>query len=93
MQAQDAFSKDWGRDQFWMNAPFSRMQDVVLKAIMDQAQGIMIVPVWKAHDWFWELGEIVLDWWDLPADQPVNEDNAGVCPPAIQMLDHKGGPF
>ena len=50
-QAQDAFSKDWGRDHLWINAPFSRMQDVVLKAIMDQAQGIMIVPVWKAHDW------------------------------------------
>ena len=82
-QAQDAFSKDWGRDHLWVNAPFSRMQDVVLKAIMDQAQGIMIVPVWKAHDWFWELGEIALDWWDLPADQPVYQDNAGfVLPPS-----------
>ena len=82
-QAEDAFSKDWGRDHLWINAPFSRMQDVVLKAIMDQAQGIMIVSVWKAHDWFWELGEIALDWWDLPADQPVYQDNAGfVLPPS-----------
>ena len=82
-QAQNAFSKDWGREHFWVNARFSRMQDVVLKAIMDQVQGIMIVPVWKAHDWFWEVGEIALDWWDLPADQPVYQDNAGfVLPPS-----------
>ena len=60
-QYQNAFSKDWGRDYLWINAPFSRMQDLVLKTIMDQVQGIMIVPVWKAHDWFSELGEIALD--------------------------------
>ena len=60
--SQNAFSKDY----LWINAPFSRMQDVVPKEIIDQAQGIMIVLVWKAHDWFWELGEIALDWWDLP---------------------------
>ena len=59
------------------------MQDVVLKAIMDQAQGIMIVPVWEAHDWFSELGGIALDWWELPADQTVYQDNAGfVLPPS-----------
>ena len=46
----DACSQDWGRDYLWINANFSRMQDVFLKAIMDQAQGIMTVPVWKAHD-------------------------------------------
>ena len=80
---KDAFSKDWGRDQLWVNAPFSRMQDVVLKAIIDQAQERIIDPVWKAHDWLWELGEKALDWWDLPADQPVYQDNAGfVLPPS-----------
>ena len=67
----------------WVKAPFSRMQDVVLKSIMDQAQGIMIVPVWKGHDWFSELGKIALDRWDLPAYQPVHQDNAGlVLPPS-----------
>ena len=79
-QAQDAFSKDLGRDHLWINVPFSRMQDVDLKAIMDQAQGIMIVPVWKAQDWFWELGEMALDWWNLSADQP-----SGIVP-ATQLL-------
>ena len=82
-QSQDAFSKDWGRDYLWINAPFSRMQDVVLKTNMDQAQGIMIVLVWKAHDWFWELGKIPLDWWDLPAEKPVYQDNAVIgLPPS-----------
>ena len=82
-QSQNAFSKDSGREYLWINAPFSRLQDFVLKTIMDQAQGIMIVPVWCAHDWFWELGEIALDWWDTPAEQPVYQDNAGfVLPPS-----------
>ena len=47
-QAQDAFSKDWGRDHLWVNASFSGMQDVVLKAIMDQAQGINDCPCVEA---------------------------------------------
>ena len=82
-QSQKAFSKDWGRAYLWINAPFSRMQEVVLKTIMDQAQGITIVPVWKAHHWFWDLGEIALDRWDLPAEQSVYQDNAGfVLPPS-----------
>ena len=59
------------------------MQDIVLKTITDEAQGTMIVPVLKAHDWFLELGEIALDWWDLLAGRPVYQDNAGfVLPPS-----------
>ena len=57
------------------------MQDVVLKAIMDQAQGIMIELVCTADDLFWALGEIALDRWNWPADQPVYQDNAGLVLP------------
>ena len=80
-QSQNAFYKDLGWDYRWINAPLSGMQDVVLKTIMDQAQGIMIVPVGKVHDRFRELGEIALDWWDMPAEQPVYQDNAGLVLP------------
>ena len=80
-QSQNAFYKDLSWDYRWINAPLSGMQDVVLKTIMDQAQGIMIVPVWKVHDRFRELGEMALDWWDMPAEQPVYQDNAGLVLP------------
>ena len=81
-QSKNAFSKDWCRENLWMNAPFSTMQDIVLKTIIEQAQGIMFVPVWKAHDWSWDLGEIASDWWNLPAEQPVYQDNAGFVLPS-----------
>ena len=42
----------------------------------------MIIPVWKAHRSFWELGEIALGWWDPPADTNVYHDEMGfVLPP------------
>ena len=91
-QAQDAFSEEWGREHLWINAPFSTMQDVVLKAIMDQAQRIMIVPVWKAHDWFWELRDS-LGLVRLAGGPAALSGQCGFCPPAIQRLDHQGGPF
>ena len=34
---KNAFDQDWSRDILWINAPWSKMQEVVLKAVMDQA--------------------------------------------------------
>ena len=47
------------------------------KQIMDQAYSIMVVLVWKTHDGFWALREMALDWWDIPADQPVFQEYWG----------------
>ena len=74
---EDAFTKDWSGESLRINAPFSKMRDVVQKVIMDQARGIMIVPVWERQSWFWALGEMAPDWWDLPSDIPIYQDNAG----------------
>ena len=78
----DAFSKDWGDGRFlWMNPPFSKLHQVVQKIIMDQARGIIVVPVWKQQQWFWALGEVAVDWWDIPQDTPIFKDNTGTVFP------------
>ena len=38
----NAFDQDWSRDILWMNAPWSKMEDVVHRAVMDQAREIMV---------------------------------------------------
>ena len=75
----DAFTQNWGKGDMlsWINGPFSRMAQVVQKIILAGAKGVAIVPVWKAHSWFWSLGEVTLDWWDLPPEIPVFQDNSG----------------
>ena len=59
---KNAFDQDWSTNILWINAPWSRWKDVLLKAVMDQARGIMVIPFWKGHSLFWELQEIALDW-------------------------------
>ena len=81
-ESTNAFDQDWSRDILWINAPWSKMRDVLLKAVMDQARGFMVILVWKGHSLFWELGKIALDWWDLPADVSIyKEDSALYVPP------------
>ena len=57
------------------------MRDVVQKTIMDQARGLMVVPVWKNQPGFWALGGVTIDWWDLPPGIPIYQDNLGVLYP------------
>ena len=44
---------------------------------MDGSHGILIVPVWKNEPWFWQLAEAAVEWWDLPTNMPIFQDNSG----------------
>ena len=46
-EAQDAFSRNWGRELLWMNPPYSMWDQVVTKIIKDQAHVLLVVPVWQ----------------------------------------------
>ena len=37
----------------------------------------MIVPRHKNKEWFWGLGEVTVDWWDLPHDALCFRDEGG----------------
>ena len=72
-----AFDGDWSRHILWINTLWCGMKDVVVKALKDRAPGMMVVPVWEGHSLFWELGKIALDWWVLPVDMRVYQDDTG----------------
>jgi hypothetical protein len=50
-ESDDGFSKNWRLEPFLcINAPFSRIHDVVTKLIRDDPKAIVITPVW--HSWW-----------------------------------------
>ena len=50
--AVDAFSEKWANMNFYCFPPCSLIGKVLPKIIHDQANGILIVPVWTTQAWF-----------------------------------------
>jgi len=44
---------------------------VLEKILLDEAQGIILVPVWPSRIWFHVLSRIAVRWWDLPKGEPI----------------------
>ena len=38
----------------------------------------MLLPVQINQSWFWQMGEVALDWWDLDPSIPIYCDNSGI---------------
>ena len=55
-------------DTIFVMCPHKLLQQIAEKAIWEGSRGIMIVPRHKNKEWFWGLGEVTVDWWDLPHD-------------------------
>lgn len=52
---EDAFAASWQGKMLWMNPPYDRWMDVVLKLREDQAHAIAVAPRWTTRPWFSEL--------------------------------------
>ena len=74
---QNAFLQDWSRDTLWINAPWSRLKEVVNKVVKDRAKGILIVPAWAKESWFKALRPITIKYWDLPHTGAMYQNDAG----------------
>ena len=48
----DAFSIDWSKFNIYVFPPFSIIPRCIQKITQDQAQGILIIPVWPTQPWF-----------------------------------------
>ena len=59
-------NKPWHDDTIFVLSPHKFLQQVAEKAILEGSRGIMIVSRHKNKEWFWGLGEVTGDWWDLP---------------------------
>lgn len=76
-QDSSAFMKSWKHDVLWMNPPFSKLNNVLEKILQDEAQGILLVPLWPSRLWFQALSRIAVKWWDLPKKVPIFQTEDG----------------
>jgi len=54
----NAFHIHWGKHLCWINPPWELMPQVLKKVRQDQAQGILVCPVWTAAHWWREVQEL-----------------------------------
>ena len=62
----------------WLHPPHHLLQDTITKIVRDQGRGILLVPVRKQFPWFWTVGEVALDWWDLDPSVPLYGNTDGL---------------
>ena len=67
-KSENAFEQNWSSEVLWINPPFSKMELVVQKILLEQAEGILIIPCWERHLWFTVLESIAVKWLDIPHD-------------------------
>ena len=73
----DVWNTCWSAPLLWVQAPRAKWGAALQKALVDQAKGIAVIPVDKAKSWFWALGEVAVDWWDIPHHLPIFSDAEG----------------
>ena len=84
----NALVQDWSYDTpekgdhtdyfLWVHCPQFSLQQSVEKILLDQGRSIMLLPVQKHQSWFWQMGDVALDWWDLHPRLPIYSDNSGI---------------
>ena len=62
----DVWNQCWSDSLLWVQAPRAQWGPVIQKILVDQAKRVALIPVDKSKSWFWSLGEVAVDWWDLP---------------------------
>ena len=76
----------WKHDVLWLCPPFQHLEAVVEKIHHEQAEGIILIPLWKRKCWFHALGTIAVKWWDLPMEDSVFQTPQGTPIPPKRGL-------
>ena len=93
-KGENGLSNNWGLSDskgrpmqkfLWLHPPHHLLQDTATKIVLDQGRGILLVPVRKQCPWFWTLGEVALDWWDLNPSVPLYRNTDGLI---LQQSPH-----
>ena len=74
----DAFNKAWSDKVLWMNPPWSKLNEVINKLVMEQAKGILIAPIWKREPWWMMLETITIDFIDISGKVPAYQRDSGM---------------
>ena len=70
-EATDAFQQDWGPVKGYANPPWCLVGKVLNQARTQQAQVILVAPIWKGQPWYPVLMEML---WDFPRLLPQVPD-------------------
>ena len=77
----DVWNTCWSDSLLWVQAPRAKWGAAIQKILVHQAKSIAVIPVDKTKSWFWALGEVAVDWWDLPHHVSIFCDAEGWrCP-------------
>ena len=58
----DAFTLDWSKCSFYAFPPFSLITRCLQKVQVEQAEGLMIVPLWPTQAWFSRIMQMLTDY-------------------------------
>ena len=67
----------WSDHTLFLHPKESEIAGIVKKCRWNGARGVMIVPVRTKETLFWSLGEVTVNWWDFPRDEPIFQDVHG----------------
>ena len=56
----DAFSRNWGKLKWYAFPPFSIVDECLKKISLDEASGIILVPLWPTQHWFPKLVNMLI---------------------------------
>ena len=89
---KNALFQPWNEAHLWLQPPSELWERCVPKLRLDGAWGVAIQPVRRDAAWWWDFGEVVLDWIDIPIGSPLFEDARGIvhttkCDYSIALFD------
>ena len=64
----------WSDHTLYLHPKESETADIVKKRPWDGARRVVTVPVRTKETWFWSLGKVTVNCWDLSWDEPVFQD-------------------
>ena len=81
----------WGGEYhtFLLFPPARELPETVQKVIWEGCKRVIVVPVRKSEKWFWSLGEIVVDRWDIPKGESILWDGKGKMLPQEGHLQYQ----
>ena len=90
-------SQPWHSETLWSHPPNSQWPQVAQKMVGEASRGNAVMPVVKSATWWWLIGEVAVDWAEIPKGHPLSVDAAArpVCcrvPYRVMYFDSVGHP-
>ena len=70
--AADAFSISWTKQFFYIFAPFSTLSMVLRKIVEDEAEALVVAPLWTTQSWWPQLAHLIVDFFHKTSSNKQN---------------------